>query len=520
MKIERKTIRRATAGGGSEGSTDPLKLVVGSTEYTEENKTITIPQGVNSIEQGGNSYFPDNEGKVTLPSSGSVESVSANGTTYQPDGQGDVNLGGVVKSVEYIRNTYTPDANGKVTINTIAGYFASGLNGLNINGTTQRPLEYDPTTQHLMYSLDSSNTTTSLRLMRKSGRNTESEAYELTFEIVARVVSADETSIRILAYIDTDVKGELPSLQWALCLQRYVAGSTPLGIAIKGFTDAPNYWTANDADLRQGSYSGTSGFRVDSVDDDDTTKYSVLSLAAHSETFANRHKRYVLDIEFYKSPASVTLHSFADISRGAVGTAAVRVNGTTYQPDTAGLVDLGNIGGGGGAAAPFFSLTLGGQQAGTWYVIKIPQYTDLLPTIQFTGDRFATFGQTNQGGATHDTKKLQGWGNVTALLIMPRANADRAIFVYTIGLNSHYMWLGGVLNGAYITANDISMTRSTTSASAAVAALEQQTGETYSSLEAVATNIDADATIIDKAGSDEYIIKVNQAGTITATQVQ
>jgi hypothetical protein len=519
MKIERKTIRRATAGGGSEGANDPLKLVVGSTEYTEENKTITIPQGVNSIEQGGNSYFPDNEGKVTLPSGGSVESVSANGTTYTPDGQGDVNLGGVVKSIEYIRNTYTPDANGKVTINTIAGYFASGLNGLNVNGTTQRPLEYDPTTQHLLYSLDSSNTTTSLRLMRKSGRNAESEAYELTFEIVARVVSADETSTRLLAYIDTDVKGELPSLQWALTLQRYVAGSTPLGIAIKGFTDAPNYWTANDADLRQGSYSGTSGFRVDSVDDDDTTKYSVLSLAAHSETFANRHKRYVLDIEFFKSPAAVTLHSFSDISRGAVGTAAVRVNGSTYQPDTSGLVDLGNIGGGGGAA-PLFSLTLGGQQAGTWYVIKIPKQTTLLPTIQFTGDRFALFGQTDNGYNAHDTKKLQGWGFMTALLIMPRANADRAIFVYTIGLNSHYMWLGGRVANTYITAADIKRASSTTSASAAVAALEQQEGETYSSLEAVATAIDADTTIVDKAASDEYIVSVWQNGTITTFQVQ
>lgn len=519
MKIERKTIRRATAGGGSEGSTDPLKLVIGSTEYTEENKTITIPQGVNSIAQGGSSYFPDSDGKVTLPSGGSVESVSANGTTYTPDEQGDVNLGGVVKSIEYIRNTYTPDENGKVTINSIAGYFASGLNGLNVNGTTQRPTEYDPTTQHLLYSLDSHNTTTSLRLMRKSGRNAGTEAYELTFEVVARVVSADETSTRLLAYIDTDVKGELPSLQWALCLQRYVAGSTPLGIAIKGFIDAPNYWTANDSNLRQGSYSGTSGFRVDSVDDDDTTKYSVLSLAAHSETFANRHKRYVLDIEFFKTPASVTLHSFSDISRGAVGTAAVRVNSTTYQPDASGLVDLGNIGGG-GAAAPLFQLSIHGASTGQWCVLKIPQYVGLSPTIQLQGQRFAMFGQTEEGFSAHETKKLHGWGNTTALLIMPTWNTDRAIFLYTIGLNTFYLWLGGVLNGAYITASDIKVARSTTSASAAVAALEQQTGETYTNIEAVATNIDADSTIVAKAGSEEYIININQAGTITAMQVQ
>jgi len=366
MLIKRKTIRRSRGGGSADGGgTQTVK--VGENEYKQEGGVVSLPQYVTHIDDTIADRYPDNDGKVTLPKiprsvsvngstytpdgagdidlgtigggGGSVNSVSANGTTYTPDGSGDVNVGAMVKAIRYINTDYAPDADGKVTINSIAGYFASGLNGLNINGTTQAPLTYDPTTQHIRYDLDANNTTTSLRLMRNSGRNTDAEAYEITFEIVARVVSADDTATRIVAYIDTDVRGEASGLTWMLCLSRYVAGSTPLAIAIKGLSDAPRYWTANDAKLRQGSYSGTSGFHCDAFADNDLTQWSSAALAAHAEPLYEGHRRYMLDVTITASK-TYTVHAFDDVSRGAVGVNAVEYNNTLYEPDPTGLLVL------------------------------------------------------------------------------------------------------------------------------------------------------------------------------------
>lgn len=371
MLIKRKTIRRSRRGGSADGGgTQTVK--VGENEYKQEGGVVSLPQYVTHIDDTIADRYPDNDGKVTLPKiprsvsvnggtytpdsagdidlgtiggggGGSVNSVSANGTTYTPDGAGDVNVGAMVKAIRYINTDYSPDADGKVTINSIAGYFASGLNGLNINGTTQAPLSYDPTTQHIRYDLDAYNTTTSLRLMRNSGRNADAEAYEITYEIVARVVSADDTATRIVAYIDTDVRGEASGLTWMLCLSRYVAGSTPLAIAIKGLADAPRYWTANDAKLRQGSYSGTSGFHCDAFDDDDLTQWSSVALAAHAEPLYEGRKRYMLDVTITASKA-YTVHAFDDVSRGAVGVNKITINGLPFVPDASGnaRVNLGS----------------------------------------------------------------------------------------------------------------------------------------------------------------------------------
>ena len=544
MLIKRKTIRRSRRGGSADGGgTQTVK--VGENEYKQEGGVVSLPQYVTHIDDTIADRYPDNDGKVTLPKiprsvsvngstytpdsagdidlgnigggGGSVNSVSANGTTYTPDGSGDVNVGAMVKAIRYINTDYAPDADGKVTINSIAGYFASGLNGLNINGMTQAPLSYDPTTQHIRYDLDANNTTTSLRLMRNSGRNTDAEAYEITFEVVARVVSADDTATRIVAYIDTDVRGEASGLTWMLCLSRYVAGSTPLAIAIKGLADAPRYWTANDAKLRQGSYSGTSGFHCDTFDDDDLTQWSSAALAAHAEPLYEGHKRYMVDVTISAAKA-VTVHAFDDVSRGAVGTAKVRVNGTTYTPDITGVTDLGNIGGGGGGDL-MLRIALGGQSSlPTWYVIKIPQTSDFYPTMQFSGNRYGVVGQTDNGYTSHQTRLLTQWGGVVAVLIMPRANQNRAMFVYTAnGLNTHFLWLGGYAQtNTHLEPTDLTIARSTTSASAAVSALEQSTGETYAEIEAVATTIDGDATIVDKASSEEYIMSVLSNGNITS----
>lgn len=364
MLIKSKTIRRSRRGGSADGGgTQTVK--VGENEYKQEGGVVSLPQYVTHIDDTIADRYPDNDGKVTLPKiprsvsvngstytpdsagdidlgnigGGSVNSVSANGTTYTPDSAGDVNVGAMVKAIRYINTDYTPDANGKITIRAIAGYFASGLNGLNLNGSTQTPLSYDYTTQHLRYDLDSYNTTTSLRLMRMSGKNTATEAYEVTFEVVARVVSADDTAIRVVAYIDTDVKGEASGLTWMLCLASYERYAVPLAIAVKGLADAPAAWTANDNKLRQGSYSGVSGYHCDAVNDNSTTDYSAIALSRHAEALYEGHRRYMLDVTF-TAAKTVTVQAFDDVSRGAVGVNAVEYNNTTYEPDPTGLLVL------------------------------------------------------------------------------------------------------------------------------------------------------------------------------------
>lgn len=117
MKIERKTVRKA-GGFGAGQAPDPLTLVVGSTEYKEEDSTITIPQPVQVVSDGTTDYFPDASGKVTIPGGGGggVTDVELNGSSVVSGGVAEVNATTAVK----MNNTTIPvDANGVIDLGSI-----------------------------------------------------------------------------------------------------------------------------------------------------------------------------------------------------------------------------------------------------------------------------------------------------------------------------------------------------------------------------------------------------------------
>ena len=147
MKIERKTVRKA-GGFGAGQAPDPLTLVVGSTEYKEEDSTITIPQPVQVISDGTTDYYPDASGKVTIPGGGGgVSDVTLNGSSVVSGGVAAVNA---ATTVTINGQTKTVDAGGNIDlgegatvdkiylpVNTLCGLTKRGGYGFD-NQTTNR----------------------------------------------------------------------------------------------------------------------------------------------------------------------------------------------------------------------------------------------------------------------------------------------------------------------------------------------------------------------------------------------
>lgn len=343
MIIKRKTItRRGGAAGGVDGGGVKSVAVGDSTYQPDADGQVALPNLVQAVKINSTTHAPNSSGTVDLGNvggGGTVNSVSANGTTYQPDANGDVDVGDMVKLLSFLGTNYSPDSDGKITIANIAGYYASNLNGLNLYGTTQRPLSYDSTTQYLEYSMSPSTSTVSLRLLRTSGMNTQNIAYFIEFRATCHVVSSTSSTARIEGYVEVDAMGVPSGVTWAIGLARVNDASRPIFFALDGFTDAPNYWTTNDAALRQVGFSPT-GYQVEAYNRD-ADKFSAKALATSGQLLVNGKRRYYYDLSFDMTGTSYTENAFTDISREASGALSVTLNGVNHTPNAAGLVDLG-----------------------------------------------------------------------------------------------------------------------------------------------------------------------------------
>lgn len=364
MIIKRKTItRRGGAAGGVDGGGVKSVAVGDSTYQPDEEGQVALPNFVQAVKINSTTHAPNSAGTVDLGNvggGGTVNSVSANGTTYQPDANGDVDVGDMVKLLSFLGTNYSPDADGKITIANIAGYYASNLNGLNLYGTTQRPLSYDSTTQYLEYSMSPSTSTVSLRLLRTSGMNTQNIAYYIEFRATCHVVSSTSSTARIEGYVEVDAMGVPAGVTWAIGLARVNDASRPIFFALDGLTDAPNYWTTNDAALRQVGFSPT-GYQVESYNRD-ADKFSAKALATSGHSLVNGKRRYYYDLSFDMTGTIYTENAFTDISREASGALSVTVNGATYTPSPDGDVDLGTIAGGGGNGLVYYHNAIAGRE--------------------------------------------------------------------------------------------------------------------------------------------------------------
>lgn len=341
MIIKRKTItRRGGAAGGVDGGGVKSVAVGDSTYQPDEDGQVSLPNLVQAVKINSTTHAPNSSGTVdlgTVGGGGTVNSVSANGTTYQPDANGDVDVGDMVKLLSFLGTNYSPDSDGKITISTIAGYYASNINGLNLYGTTQRPTDYDPTTQFLAYVMSSSSTS-SLRILRKGETNLTSLAYYIEFRVTLRVVSSSTKTARVEGIVDVDAFGVPGGVTWTLGLDSVYNASRPIVIALDGLTDPPEYWTAGDAALRQMGYTPT-GYNVKGVARD-ANALAALALATSGRTLVNGRHRYSFDLTFDDENKTYTETSFVDISREAVGAAWIRLNGSAFYPSPDGKVEL------------------------------------------------------------------------------------------------------------------------------------------------------------------------------------